>query len=124
MQILLLIALGGALGAVLRFGLGLSVTGWSGPTFPYATLVVNILGSLVMGFLFFYLNEKTQGGDMLRGFLLVGLLGGFTTFSAFSLETLLLLTEGAYLRSLLNVFLSVTLCIGAAALGMLVARQF
>ena len=123
MQALLPIALGGALGAVLRYGLGLSVMGWSGPRFPYGTLLVNVLGSLAIGFLFFYFNEKINGSEMLRGFLLVGLLGGFTTFSAFSLETLLLLTEGAYFRSLLNVFLSVTLCVVAAAVGMLVAKQ-
>ncbi|MEM7283282.1 MAG: fluoride efflux transporter CrcB [Pseudomonadota bacterium] len=121
--ILLSVALGGALGAVLRYLLGSAVMDASAGGFPYGTLAVNVLGSLVMGFLFFYFGGRVSDDSILRPLIFVGILGGFTTFSAFSIETLALLNQGDYVRGGLNVILSVSLCIMAAALGMSMAKQ-
>ncbi len=118
-----MVALGGALGAMLRYALGGGINAWSGGNFPYGTLAVNVLGSLLMGFLFFYFNDRVAGESLLRPLLFVGLLGGFTTFSAFSIETLVLLTQGDYVRGAINVILSVSLCIIAASVGMVLAKQ-
>lgn len=117
------IASGGAVGAVLRYWVSTSVYAFSGRGFPYGTLAVNVLGSLVMGFLFVWLLERLSNDLTLRAFLLIGLLGAFTTFSTFSVETLNLIESGQLARALVNVLLSVVLCIAAAALGVLLARQ-
>ena len=123
MNQVLAIAGGGAVGAVLRYWLSSGVYTLTGRGFPYGTLVVNVLGSLVMGFLYIWLLERMPGGVALRAFLLVGLLGAFTTFSTFSLETLNLMEAGQIARALLNTLLSVVLCVAAAALGVMLARQ-
>jgi CrcB protein len=117
------IAGGGALGALLRYWMSSGVYALLGRSFPSGTLVVNVLGSLVMGFLTILLLERMGGGATLRAFLLIGLLGAFTTFSTFSIETLDLVESGQHLKALLNILLSVVLCIGAAALGVMLARQ-
>ena len=89
---------GGGLGAVLRQQSGRAMTSWLGPsamtTFPWATLAVNISGSLAMGLLAVWLAKHGNAGEHWRLFLGVGLLGGFTTFSAFSLELMLLIERG------------------------------
>lgn len=118
---LLAIAGGGAVGALLRYGVALSLAGRSG--FPWATLAVNVSGSLLFGFLAVWLSERLPLAVELRAFLLVGMLGAFTTFSAFSWETLALLQEGAFVRAGTNVFASVILCVLAAAAGVWLARQ-
>jgi len=123
MNQILAIAGGGAIGAVLRYWISNAVYALSGRGFPYGTLAVNVLGSLLMGFLFVLLLERLAGGVAWRGFLLIGLLGAFTTFSTFSVETLSLIESGQGMRAALNVLLSVVLCIAAAALGILLARQ-
>ena len=117
------IAGGGAVGAVLRYWVSSGVYALTGRGFPYGTLVVNVLGSLVMGFLYIWLLERIPGGVAMRAFLLIGLLGAFTTFSTFSVETLNLMEAGQIARALLNTLLSVVLCVGAAALGVMLARQ-
>ena len=117
------IASGGAVGAVLRYWVSNWVYAFSGRGFPYGTLAVNVLGSLVMGFLFVWLLERLSNDLTLRAFLLIGLLGAFTTFSTFSVETLNLIESGQLARALVNVLLSVVLCVAAAALGVLLARQ-
>jgi len=123
MNQVLAIAGGGAVGAVLRYWLSSGVYTLTGRGFPYGTLVVNVLGSLVMGFLYIWLLERMPGGVALRAFLLVGLLGAFTTFSTFSLETLDLMEAGHIARGVLSTLLSVVLCVAAAALGVMLARQ-
>lgn len=116
------IAAGGALGAVLRYWTANGVYVWLGRDFPYGTLLVNVSGSLVMGLLYILLLERVAGGSLWRAFLLVGLLGAFTTFSTFSIETINLIEAGENLRALLNMFLSVVLCVGAAAVGVMLGR--
>lgn len=116
------IALGGALGSILRFLLSNRVYQWLGRDFPYGTLSVNILGCLLMGFLFVFMTERVVGVEI-RAATLVGFLGGLTTFSSFSMETMLLIQQSAYLKALLNMLFSVVLCLVATWLGMILARQ-
>ncbi|HHJ19756.1 MAG TPA: fluoride efflux transporter CrcB [Gammaproteobacteria bacterium] len=117
------IALGGAGGAVLRFWTSTAVYSMLGRDFPWGTLVVNVLGSLLMGFLSVMLVERMTVGPEWRAAILVGFLGAFTTFSTFSLETLNLLEAGALFRALLNIGSSVLLCVTAAGMGLLIGRQ-
>jgi len=120
---MLAIATGGAIGALLRYWTSIAVHSKLGQAFPYGTLIVNILGSLLMGFLYIWLIDRMVAGPAIRAFLLVGVLGAFTTFSTFSMETLNLLEAGHIGKALVNVLASVTLCIAAAGLGVLGARQ-
>ena len=117
------VAAGGALGALARFGVYNAVHGALGRGFPYGTLAVNVVGSLAMGFLYVWLFDRLNVGEAWRAFLLVGCLGGFTTFSAFSIETLNLMEQDAYTKALVNVTLSVVTCVAAAAAGAALARQ-
>jgi CrcB protein len=118
----LAIAGGGAVGALLRFWMSTGVYNVFGRAFPYGTLAVNVLGSLIMGFLYVLLIDKLPLGPAWRAALLVGLLGAFTTFSTFSLETLNLIEEGELIKAMLNVALSVVLCLFAAWIGVLTGR--
>ncbi|RMG56933.1 MAG: fluoride efflux transporter CrcB [Gammaproteobacteria bacterium] len=123
MSQLAFIALGGALGAVSRFLVSNGVYALLGRGFPWGTLAVNMLGSLAMGVLAILLLERITVSSELRGLLLVGFLGAFTTFSTFSIETLNLIEEGALMRAGLNAVLSVVLCLAAAWLGVFIGRQ-
>lgn len=116
------IALGGALGSVLRFLVSTRVYQWLGRDFPYGTLTVNVIGSLLMGFLLVFMTERLLSAEW-RATVLVGFLGGFTTFSSFSMETVTLLEQSDYFKAVLNIFLSVTLCLLATVAGMEIARR-
>ena len=118
----LAIALGGAAGAVARFWVSNGVYGLFGRGFPYGTLAVNVIGSLAMGFLYVWLLERVTSAAELRGLILVGFLGAFTTFSTFSIETLNLIEQAAHLKALMNTLLSVVVCLLAAALGVWLGR--
>jgi len=96
---------------------------WLGRAFPWGTLVVNVSGSLLIGILGVLLVERLDVSDALRFGVLVGLLGSFTTFSTFSIETLNLLEQGEIARAVLNAGLSVIVCILAAWLGVMLGRQ-
>lgn len=122
MKHVLAIAAGGALGSVLRFWLTHGVHAVAGHRFPYGTLVVNVAGCLAMGWLFVVLVERMADDGPLRTGLLVGILGGFTTFSAFSIETFQLLEQGHAVRALANIGASVVLCLGATWIGVVVGR--
>lgn len=122
MMNLVAIAIGGAVGALLRFWVSSGVYYILGKEFPYGTLAVNILGSFLMGFLYILFLERVISSE-LRAIVLIGLLGAFTTFSTFSIETMNLLLDGEQTKALLNIFLSVSFCLLATWLGMLLARQ-
>ena len=113
------VALGGALGSVARFAVSLGALRWLGTGFPWGTLLVNVAGSFAIGLLAALVaadGRPLLGADA-RAFLLVGVLGGFTTFSSFSLETLELARVGALGAASLNVALSLVLCLAGAWLG-------
>lgn len=119
-----LIFIGAGIGGVLRFWISTFAYSLFGRQFPYGTLVVNVTGCFLMGLLFVMLLERVDGtGPSLRSLLLIGLLGGYTTFSSFSIETLNLFENGAVLSAALNILLSVTLCIAATWLGIMGGRQ-
>jgi CrcB protein len=123
MGMVLGIALGGALGALLRYWVSSGVYTWLGRDFPYGTLVVNVAGSFAMGLLTVLLVERINAAPEWRAALLIGVLGAFTTFSTFSMETLALIEQGAMLRALANMLLSVGLCLGFVWLGVMLGRQ-
>jgi len=113
------VALGGALGSMARFGCSSLAANWFGQAFPWGTLIINVLGSFVIGF--FAALTGPDGrmmvpGDM-RQFVMVGICGGYTTFSSFSLQTLTLAQDGEFLRAGLNIGASVGLCLFAVWLG-------
>lgn len=120
---LLAIAAGGAAGSVLRYWMSNVVYLQMGKGFPYGTLAVNVLGCGLMGVLYVLMADKWQVTAEWRALWLVGVLGGFTTFSAFSIETVALLEQGAAVKAAMNILLSVTLCITATWLGVSLARQ-
>lgn len=120
----LLIFFGAGLGGVFRFWVSNGVYLLLGRQFPYGTLFVNVSGSFIMGLLYVLLLERfTSFGSQLRALLLIGLLGGYTTFSSFSIETLNLIEAGESTRAFLNILLSVFLCLFMSWLGVLGGRQ-
>jgi CrcB protein len=123
MRLLLLAAVGGALGAGARHLVNVSMLAWLGSTFPWATFTVNVAGSLLMGIVVEALMPFSgASGAVWRTFLATGILGGFTTFSAFSLDIWVLHDRGQYVALMLYVTLSVLLAVGGLLLGMALVR--
>jgi len=117
------VALGSALGGMARYACSSLIANWFGQTFPIGTLVINVLGSFVIGF--FATLTGPDGrylvpGDI-RQFVMVGICGGYTTFSSFSLQTLTLVQDGEAMRAGLNVGASVVLCLISVWLGYVAA---
>ncbi len=123
MKSLIFIATGGAIGAVLRYYSSVGVYLLLGKGFPYGTLFVNVSGSLLMGLLSVLMLERFNIGPEWRAAVLVGVLGSFTTFSTFSIETLNLLEQGDMMRAITNIVLSVLVCLAAVWFGVLIGRQ-
>ncbi|SFV66219.1 CrcB protein [hydrothermal vent metagenome] len=119
--VLLAVGTGGFLGAVLRLLVSTWVHKLTTSGFPYGTLSVNILGSFLMGFLFMYFSNINLSIHQKLIFT-TGLLGALTTFSTFSMETVLLLKEEEYINAVLNIFLNVSLSLGATFIGILLFR--
>ncbi|MCR9127695.1 MAG: fluoride efflux transporter CrcB [Rhodobacteraceae bacterium] len=116
------VALGGALGAGLRYLGGLAVLRMTGPQeFPVAVLSINVIGSALMGLCVAFAAQRGMGG--FGPFLMTGVLGGFTTFSAFSLETVALIERGATGQAAIYVALSVGLSVGGLMLGLWLGRE-
>lgn len=124
MEKLMLVALGGALGSMLRYGLGGLIgrlkAGW---TFPLETLLINVAGCLAIGLLAGLGEARGVFSASARAFLLIGLLGGFTTFSSFGYETFQLLRDGQWPAAMLSTSLQVVLGIGGVWLGHAIARS-
>ncbi|HTM63707.1 MAG TPA: fluoride efflux transporter CrcB [Gammaproteobacteria bacterium] len=120
----LLIFFGAGLGGIFRYWMSNGIYSLLGRQFPYGTLVVNVTGCLLMGFLFVLTIERFDGfGSQMRAFLLIGLLGGYTTFSSFSIETINLIESGNWTAALFNILFSTIACVAAAWLGVIGGRN-
>jgi CrcB protein len=118
MQLAFFVGVGGFLGAILRY----FMSGWvqdilGKPYWPYGTLAVNVLGCLLLGFLVGLVEVRNVFSPEVRSLLFIGVLGGFTTFSTFGVETSTLLRDGALTSAAVNIFLQVVLGVGAAMMG-------
>jgi len=122
MRVYLAIAIGGIIGCWARYAMTVWLQSVYGRDFPYATLAINVLGSFLMGFLFVLTLERATVEPYLRVGILTGVLGGFTTFSTYAMETLLLAEGGELGKGLLYVVLSNVLAISAAVVGAVLAR--
>jgi CrcB protein len=121
MRNLLFIAMGGAMGAVLRYLVSTGVYSVAGRNFPYGTLVVNVAGSFVIGLIYMTAIERLS--PEWRAILIIGFLGAFTTFSTFSYETFDLIVKGAQTKALMNILLNVMICLVATWVGFVLGRQ-
>ena len=126
LQFLLLVFLGGGLGSAARYGVNLATVAWFGPHFPWGTLTVNVVGSAIMGAFAGWIltREPGTGSDALRLFFMTGVLGGFTTFSAFSLDVVVLWQRGAAATAVGYVLASVALSLLALIAGMAAMKAF
>ena len=115
----LLVCLGGAIGSGARYATVVWATRHLGLAFPYGTFIVNVAGSFLIA-----LTVQLAAPSEMRFFLISGVLGGFTTYSSFNEETLLLIRTGAWGTAVLNLVLTVVACLAAGALGVLAARVF
>jgi len=119
---LVLVAVGGAIGSTLRYALDGAVYRWLPPTFPFGTFVVNVTGCAVFGLLLGLGEQRLVVGSPARTFLLIGVLGGFTTFSSFAFETMQLLRGGEWLLGMGNVVGQVVLGLAALWIGFALGR--
>ena len=117
------IAIGGALGSVARYWCAIVASRLFGEAFPWGTLIVNIVGSFIIGFFATLTGPDGRfvAGTLVRQFVMIGICGGYTTFSAFSIQTLDLIQDGEWLRAGANIVGSVVLCLIAVWLGQVVA---
>jgi len=118
------VGIGGSLGAMSRFVVSNQVYFWMGRNFAWGTLTVNVLGSFIIGLLTILMINKFQASVEVRSLFIVGFLGAFTTFSTFSFETYTYLQTGEITKAVINIAISVTTCILAVWLGMLLGKQF
>lgn len=116
------IAVGGAVGACLRFFLSQLMLQWFGKGFPFGTLLVNVVGSLCIGIVYTLVEQEQIEIVLWRTMIGIGFLGALTTFSTFSLDSLLLLQQGMWLKGMLNIFLNLTCCLLAAWLGTTIVK--
>ena len=118
-----LVACGGAFGATFRYLIGIGIISLFGKGFPFATLTVNVIGSLIMGYIFQLVQQGALGSSNWWPLIGVGFLGALTTFSSFSLDSLLLIQQGELFKALLNVALNVVVCLLAVYLGTLLVLK-
>src|SRR5688572_4890789 len=122
MRDLIYVFIGGGLGSLSRYALGRWITSLHNYPFPYATLVVNILACLILGFLIGLADHRQLLSPALRLLFMVGFCGCFSTFSAFSSETVTLFHSGNYFNGLAYIAASLVLCVGAVALGFVIGK--
>ena len=118
----LLVAAGGAVGSAVRYLVALAAVAWLGPTFPWGTLAVNLVGSFLIGLVQQLAVEALVLGEDTRLFLTTGVMGGLTTYSAFSYETVRLFETGAAWQAWLNVIVTTAVCLGLCFLGLTTGR--
>ncbi len=118
----LVVSFGAAAGGALRYWLSNYTYKFFSPTFPYGTLVVNVVGSFMLGIFMFYFDEKEMLSSHVRIFLAVGFCGGFTTFSSFSFETMNLFRDSQVGLGLLNIALNISLCLIGVYLAYLISK--
>ncbi len=121
---LLLVAAGGAIGASLRHLSGIAALRIMGASFPWGTLFVNVFGSLLMGLFIAWLSKKTGVSNEMRLFIATGILGGFTTFSAFSLDVANLVERGAMASAFAYIATSIIISLVAVFIGLWFGRSF
>ncbi|MCK5819890.1 MAG: fluoride efflux transporter CrcB [Psychromonas sp.] len=121
MNNILTVAIGGAFGSTLRYLMGLGLLSLFGKGFPFSTLSVNILGSFIMGIVYQSVQQGTLSQSPWWPLVGMGFLGALTTFSSFSLDTLLLMQQGFLFKATLNVLLNVVVCLVVVYIGMLFA---
>lgn len=115
--------MGGGLGASARYLAALGIQRFTGSSFPFGTMFVNVTGSFIIGLTVFYFESRGTTFQHWRPFIIVGILGGFTTFSSFSLDTLILFKNDAVFSGLANIAGNVLLCLAAVWLGSVAGRQ-
>ena len=120
----LLIGTGGFIGSILRYLTSVNAYKILGEKFPYGTFIVNALGCLLIGFIAEISENRFLISSEVRTFLMIGFLGGYTTFSTFGYETFTLLQDKDYTTAILNILLSVVVCITAVWIGALIAKFF
>jgi fluoride exporter len=120
------VALGGALGSIARYWMTNAVAALTGPRFPWGTIAINVIGSFIIGFVAFLTTPigRVSISFDIRAFILVGICGGYTTFSAFSLQTLELMRNGHWLEAGGNILLSVVACVLAVWAGYVLGTLF
>lgn len=123
MEKYLFIGLGGFLGSIARFGLSTVVYRFAGESFPYGTLTVNVIGCFLIGLLMTVLQDRFIIQPNLRMFIVIGILGGFTTFSSFSFETFALIRAGNFIDAVMNSVYSVAGCLIATWGGYIIGKQ-
>ena len=120
----LLIGAGGFLGSVLRYWTSVNSYRIFGEKFPYGTFVVNVIGCLLIGFIAEISENRFLISPEIRTFLMIGFLGGYTTFSTFGYETFVLLQDKDYITAAFNIFLSVVVCLASVWIGSIIAKLF
>lgn len=121
---LLLVAIGGALGSMTRYGAASAVNRLAQSSFPWGTLAVNIAGSFLIGLVMVLLMKAGEWRESSRLLLVTGVLGGFTTFSSFSWETWKLIEDGRLVMAMTNIIASAGICLVATVAGAMLAKQF
>jgi len=120
----LLITFGGAIGTLFRYLTSLMAAQWFGTEFPYGTLIVNLSGAFIIGLVQQLGTEALMIPDSTRLFLTTGMMGGLTTYSTFSYETVRLMESGAWSQAWINIFVTTVICLSLCFLGMGVVRVF
>jgi fluoride exporter len=118
----LLVALGGALGTIARYLTSLVAIRWFGPEFPFGTLIVNVSGAFIIGLVQELGTETAVVSDNTRLFVTTGVMGGLTTYSTFSYETIRLMEANAWAQAWINVVVTTTICLGLCLLGIVAGR--